>query len=463
MKGPRPPSVLIVVRERVFVRGLPPRAEYQIRSATTFDNPEFSRRDRLGLWLGQTPRSIKLWRRLKTEHGEVIVVPRGAIRVVEDACRREGLAYQLKDVTVCPPLEGVTLHTPRLYPYQSHALNDLLSRRQGLLVAPVGSGKTNIALSVIPRVNTPTLIMTHTKELLNQTRARCRSWLGIEAGQIGGGVWDVRPVTVAMLQTLAKRGCDEIADMFGCVMVDEVHHAPAKTWSEVLNQLPARYRYGFTATAWRKDGLGRLMYLTIGDVLAKVDPAEVVEAGRVVVPEVEVVHTSFYFDLEDPTDWTAMLSAMVGDPVRNALIESVAREHVAGGARLLVLTARVEHAYALGRMLAELEPVVLVGEMGQAERKAGMRAVRAGAALTIATTSLLGEGVDVPAWDTLVLATPIAGGPRTIQAAGRVSRAAPGKDRALIIDVVDVAVPALVAAHRKRTELFDQMAREGAA
>ena len=60
----------------------------------------------------------------------------------------------------------------------------------------------------------------------------------------------------------------------------------------------------------------------------------------------------------------------------------------------------------------------------------------------------------MPGWDLLFLATPMAGGPRTLQAVGRVSRAAPGKVRATVVDFVDIRVPALVAAHRQRVRLY---------
>ena len=83
-----------------------------------------------------------------------------------------------------------------------------------------------------------------------------------------------------------------------------------------------------------------------------------------------------------------------------------------------------------------------------------MQKVRAGTRLTIATTSLLGEGVDVPAWNLLFLVCPISGGPKTLQAMGRVARPAPGKAKAVVVDFVDDGVGMLKAAFRKRQELY---------
>ena len=99
---------------------------------------------------------------------------------------------------------------------------------------------------------------------------------------------------------------------------------------------------------------------------------------------------------------------------------------------------------------------ILCGQMDK--YPTAMAKVRAGARLTIATAPLLGQGVDVPTWHTLFMASPFAGGPRTVQAVGRICRAAPGKSSALVVDFVDARVPALVAARRQRVEALRRVA-----
>ncbi len=91
----------------------------------------------------------------------------------------------------------------------------------------------------------------------------------------------------------------------------------------------------------------------------------------------------------------------------------------------------------------------------KAARASGMEKVRNGARLTIATTHLLGEGVDVPGWDLLFLVSPIAGGPRTLQAIGRVARPASGKASAKVVDFLDAKVPALVSAWHRRQQVYE--------
>jgi hypothetical protein len=379
--------VAIRIGAELTVCGLPAAAEDELMSANTFSNPEFARKERLGLWTGDTDKTIRLYQ--CTPSG--VVVPRGTLSVVLALCRDQDLHYRIVDDTICPPLD-LHLKAGVLFGYQERGLRELLRWPTGLLEAPTESGKTNIALSAIPRVNTTTLILTHTGELLRQTRARVHQWLGFEAGTLGTGKWDLRPITVAMIQTLARRDLSTLAESFGCVLVDECHHAPARTWAAILNQLPARYKYGFTATAFRKDGLQCLMWRTIGNVTARISPSDVVRAGQIITPAIETVHTDFFFDLEDATDWTRMITALVHDDARNALIADELRDRLTPQTRALILSDRIEHVHLLAALLEDLDPVILTGEVTKPARDAAMTAVRQGARLTIATSSLLGEG-----------------------------------------------------------------------
>jgi superfamily II DNA or RNA helicase len=443
-----PQRVRMRVDAAVTVQG-PVAIERDIIEHNTFPNPEFARKERLGLWTGNTDPSIRLYRQFAGS----LEVPRGTLSLIIRCCRDRGVPFEIQNDTVAPALD-IPVTSGVLYPYQARGLDQLLAHETGCLEAPTGSGKTNILLSAIPRLGTRTLILVHSRELFTQTRARCREWLGYDPGALGAGQWSVKPISVGMIQTLAKRDLTELRPYFGCVLVDEAHHAPARTWAGILDELPTRYKYGVTATAFRKDGLECVMWRTIGTVTARVDPADARRAGTVVTPQIETVDTNFEYDLQDSTEWTSMISALVRDDNRNALIVSEIRKRLSQHRRALVLSDRIEHVYLLADRLKDLRPVILTGDLSKAERDAAMGAVRGGARLTIATTALLGEGVDVPGWDVLFLATPMAGGPRTLQAVGRVTRAAPGKVGATVVDFLDSQVPALAVSHQMRKRMY---------
>ena len=90
----------IAIGAEVVARGLPPRVEDGLVEANTFANPEYKRRERLGLWLGDTPRYIGTWH--ETSAG--LVVPRGAFPIVVRLCRDAGVDFDVHDRTVRPPL-----------------------------------------------------------------------------------------------------------------------------------------------------------------------------------------------------------------------------------------------------------------------------------------------------------------------------------------------------------------------
>jgi superfamily II DNA or RNA helicase len=125
-------------------------------------------------------------------------------------------------------------------------------------------------------------------------------------------------------------------------------------------------------------------------------------------------------------------------------------------AHCLVLTRWIRHLETLTQLLTDegLDPVVLRGGMGAKARTAALDRLTVDEGepplLAVATGSYLGEGFDCPVLDTLFLTFPVAFKGRVVQYAGRVSRPHPSKRSIEIHDYVDVAVPVLARAHKKR-------------
>jgi superfamily II DNA or RNA helicase len=449
-------AVRIVVREEVFIQGLPEELVKFFCEENTFHNPKVDQLERMGKWTGRTPRNIVLWRK----KDDWLSLPRGYFPDVVATLQERGISPPIEHATVCPPLSIPPLKpTGELFNYQNTALRSLIQAHTGVMESPTGSGKTQILLTLAAMVPTPTLIIVHTTELLKQTAARCESWLNYSPGIIGGGKNQPKDITVGMIQTLAKMNIGKdhpLYARFGCVIGDEIHHCPAATYVDVFRRLPYRYKYGFTATAWRKDKMEPVLFRILGPITAKVHHQDVVDAGRIVWPEVRFINTDYYYPIDDPSQWTQMISDLATNEQRNLFIAGHIRDHLHSlpDARGLVLTDRIEHANILAEMAHLWNPVVLTGELKKSEREKAMERIRAGARLTIATVHLLGEGVDVPGWGLLFLVSPFSGGPRTLQAVGRIARPAPGKDKALLIDFVDSRIGILAGAAKARARLY---------
>ena len=429
----------INVGAEIRVTEIPQWAIRELTKDNEFPNPDFHKKRAMGLWIGSTPSTIRLWK--LDDRG--LILPRGYLNRLYEKTESGILPTcgEISDDTVFSLVGGWKGVQGTLDSYQETAVHRMSLRRSGYLVSPTGSGKTKMGMTLLPRIGTKALWIVHTRELMRQTCMAMKEWLDEDPGKIGEGKWNIGDrVTVAMIQTLARHPEREELKQFGLVVVDECHHQPCRSWEAVLREIPARYRYGLTATPNRKDGLGFLIDSLIGPKLWTVSAGVARESGRTVKVRRVKIHTGWRWKLRKLRDWGTMLSAMILDHERNVVIVGWAKKHVeGGGSKLVILTDRVEHVTILGRMAenAGLEPVLLHGEMGKGQRESNMDLVRGGAKCTIATTSLMGEGVDVPGWDVLILATPVGWGTRKQQAIGRVARASEGKTSAVVLEMTD--------------------------
>lgn len=161
------------------------------------------------------------------------------------------------------------MSAPELRPYQRSVYERIwaaidAAQRKILLVAPTGSGKTVIAAKVTAealRRGLRILVLVHRRELVTQTAAKLYA-AEIDAGIIQAGGPPMRlsqPVQIASIQTLHARAIRgsaiELPDA-DLIIVDEGHHARARTWQRILDSYPDAAIVGMTATPVRSDGRG---------------------------------------------------------------------------------------------------------------------------------------------------------------------------------------------------------------
>ncbi len=420
----------VLVRGSLILRNAPSNVALAAMVAHTFEAPDY-RRARLR---GYGTRGLDPELRAYRVDDDGLHLGRGFL---PELLELAPCIEVIDERTVAPsPVEPLAVE---MRPYQVRAVDSALEHEQGIVEAPTGSGKTVIGLEVIRRRGRRALILAHTRELLNQWRERVRDMLGVDPGIIGGGQWqEGEQVTVAMFQTLSRRPADteRMARGYGLVVVDECHHVPAATFARTLALLPCRYRYGLTATPYRRDGLTPLLRLLIGPTVARVTASEV-EAARGIVPAViRPIRTGW--GPGPVTSWTDYVERAAADLGRSQFVIDVAARSVRTGVPTLILVERIGHAKCLGAIARGrgFDPVVLHGQLAAKERQTAIARIQ-DAPLTIGTTGLLGEGFDAPGWGALILASPMSGKSRVLQAVGRVLRPAPGKRAAFVADLVD--------------------------
>jgi superfamily II DNA or RNA helicase len=448
----RPGSgVKVIIDNELHLVGADGPTAAALRERLTFTNPAWEENERRGFSNWQTPRELCFLE--KRGHG--LTMPRGFARQTLGILRYHGVPYQLDDRRRTLPPVDFTFQG-QLRDFQAEAVKAVLTRDFGTLAAPTGSGKTVMALYVVSQRRQPTLIVVHTKELLEQWVDRIQVFLGIpakEVGRIGGGKQKVgEMITVALVQSLYKCAV-EVAPHVGHLVVDECHRTPSRTFTEAVTAFDSRFMLGLSAIPWRRDRLSRLIYFYLGDKVHEVDRDALIDAGHVLEAEVVWRHTDFT-PLYDPSEeYSRMLSELTEDPERNALIAAdVAQEARNGGGACLVLSDRKAHCAALADILARrgVQAATLTGDLGNGERQRIVADLNAGRAkVLVATGQLIGEGFDCNQLSTLFLATPIRFNGRLLQYLGRVLRPAPGKEKATVYDYLD-PVGVLAAAARAR-------------
>lgn len=379
--------------------------------------------------------------------------------------------------------------------YQQPAIKDIFGALQrihhALLIAPAGSGKTEIALAVAAMLGQPMLWLTHTKDLADQARQRAIARLGIPAeqiGMIGSGEFTIgRFLTVALVQTLCKIDPERWAGEFGLIAQDECHHAPTVTAARVLNACGARYRLGLTATPERSDGLGRVLEWHFGPPAHVIERAATLGSGTI-TPTLRTVESGWRSDTwelhkraldayesfhgrsarDDPNapkiDFNELMAEMVESDERNTfLAELIAREAV--GRKSLVLAARVEHCEILAMAVAEWNPFlrrdVIHGGTSRKKRGEILDRARAGEVDLLFGVNLPKEGLDIPCLDQLFV---IGGGRDKIkieQSVGRIQRASPGKTSARVVDVLDEHIGVLKSQFWARRSVYKKIGMIG--
>jgi superfamily II DNA or RNA helicase len=447
----------VEITSKLRITELPLKLAAEIKEKLTVRNPAYDDAEKMGRYTGDIQPLIECYR----DEGGALIAPRGFLRQLHGIAKGYGESFTWTDKT--RKLEPVSFEFKGvLRPYQQRAVDEVLSSRFGVLEAPTGSGKTVMALNIISERRQPALIVCHTKELLNQWVDRIHSFLGIpidEIGIIGGGKQRIGGrVTVAMVQTLHK--CKEdVFPRIGHLVVDECHRCPSRTFTEAVAAFDSQFMLGLSATPYRRDRLTKLIYLYLGDRVAAVDQGELTETGAILPFKVRWVKTDFETDLDASTKYSRMLSELTKDPERNRLICSeTARQAKNGGGIPLVLSDRKAHCEAICEALERnhgIESSVLTGDLSAKIRADVVDRLRAGRCRAlIATGQLIGEGFDLPALGSAILATPIRFKGRLIKSIGRALRPSPGQYHATVVDFVDIQVGVLEHSAKQRVKVY---------
>ena len=277
-----------------------------------------------------------------------LMVPRGYRKKLLSIANDFGVEAEIDDQrTIFPTRLDIDSRYIQFRPHQWEPLHRIAQgETEGMIVAPAGSGKTILGVSIVAILGQPTLWLTHTRTLANQALERIDEFLpGLDKeediGIIGDGEWKIGNLfTVGMLQTLIRRkDLHKITNRFGMIILDEAHHCPASTFRKTITQFNPYYIFGLTATPYRRDKLEKVMFQVIGDTISSIPIGKVEEHGGIIRPKVlyRTIKSKIVGGLGSSPIQTILKHNIVNNNKRNAIIVGdVTREAMLGNYCMVV-------------------------------------------------------------------------------------------------------------------------------
>lgn len=407
-------------------------------------NPEYAKKERMGLWVGNTPKKLLLYQLVSGN----LVLPYGTLMDIMHIEKNIEIDARFTNAEKV----DYGCNVP-LYDYQEKAKDYMCKVGCGILQSPAGSGKTQIGISMIASLGKRALWLTTTKDLLLQSKKRAEQYMDksligtITEGKVNIGTG----VTFATIQTMCKLDLVLYKNVWDVIIVDECHScsgSPTKVtrFSKVLNSLSARHKYGLSATVHRADGLIKTTYTLLGKVRYIV-PDEAVK-DKVMSVNVERVDTNCEIpfsalDTDGTINYTKLISSLAMSTFRNDIIYDKLMKNSAH--YNLILSDRLDQLHYLYSQLPptlQEQSAVIDGKMtskkAKAEREQAIEDMRSGKKhFLFASYKLAKEGLDIPRLDRLHLATPQKDYAIIVQSVGRIARTFKGKEQPICYDYVD--------------------------
>jgi len=299
-----------------------------------------------------------------------------------------------------------------------------------IINAWVSWGKTFTGLAIAGKLGQKTLVVTHTVALRNQWAKEVRKVYGIEPGIIGSGEFNVEPpIVVGNTQTL-YRNIDKIKNLFGTIILDEMHHVSSPTFAKIIDTNYCRYKIGLSGTIERKDGKHVVFRDYFGSKLFQ-PPKE-----NFLTPTIHTYRSEVRFMDGASIPWAKRVNALVRNEEYAHSVAMLASAYAARGHKVLVVADRVTFLKGCADLIGE-NAVCVTGGIEHAEREKLLDEIlyKSEKNVLCGTQSIFAEGISVNTLSCLILATPINNEPLLTQLIGRVIRKHEGKISPVVVDI----------------------------
>ncbi|GAA0447410.1 DEAD/DEAH box helicase family protein [Lentibacillus halophilus] len=311
---------------------------------------------------------------------------------------------------------------------------------KAMVVMATGLGKTYMAAFLAKQFN-KVLFVAHREEILLQAKKSFERILGKSGGLFYGAEKELNHdmlfasiFTLSMQEQLHRFDSDE----FDLIIVDEFHHAAAKSYQNIINYFEPAFLLGLTATPERTDGQD-VFALCNGNVAYEMSFIEAIQRGW--------LSPFTYYGVKDTVDYSdirwlgnhydqheLMMSQLKTEQASYIYHQWIQYKQ----SRTLVFCSSIQQAVFLANYFEGqgTRSIALTSETKTISRNQAINMLESRAIDIIFTVDLFNEGVDIPSVDTLLFVRPTESLVVFTQQIGRGLRHFPGKDSCVIIDLI---------------------------
>lgn len=343
----------------------------------------------------------------------------------------------------------------RLYNYQTEMKERIdvafRSYRSVMVQMPTGTGKTVLLSEVVKseeqRVKNPWVwIVVHRRELVEQIRDTLNTMLSCPYSTLDTTsplLSENSRIKVMSIQWLSRHYQD-MAEKPSLIVIDEAHHAVAKTYAEVMNAYPEARKLGVTATPCRLNKKG---FTDLFDVLLQSWPTKkFIADGRLSLYDymsikADSIDQRMVFGLtkrgaDGDFSLKEMSEKLDVQPSIERLCDTILR--YASNKKGIVYAIDIKHAEHIAEQyrVHGIHAVAISSKTPNDERRLTIDKFKAELIQVLVNVDLFGEGFDCPDVEFIQLARPTLSLAKYLQQVGRGMRVFEGKKFCLILDNV---------------------------
>lgn len=385
------------------------------------------------------------------QNGEFLT---GLLPRVINFLNEESIPFRLIDERKQPTLNTEKLIPIKSFPilryYQKRAIKSALENHRGVIVAATGTGKTLTICKLIDELRIPTLVITPSKNITTMMVKTITEYFGKgKVAKLTTKAVKLKAINIVNIQAIARMN-PKIFEGIQAVFIDEFHHSSADTYLEVNKEhlKNCYYKIGVTATNFRADGSDLALEGVLSEVLDTYDTLTAIKDRFLTPPEFTIITN------ENPQEGkyqTQYSNGIVNNKERNRLIAEIANDYK-DDRHILILVKEIEHGQNILKLLPDAK--FINGTEKESLIEKTMNEFKEGKLKILIASSILGEGVDLPIADMLIMA---AGGKspiQVIQNIGRVLRLYTGKNEALVFDFEDLGAEYLNRHALERQDIY---------